>query len=76
MICHILYFISYYFNFSHVTKCDGVNLQTTTKTMPESNIHRGDEDIGGVQNHSYYHNVNCVPLSVNGVGTQSHSLVT
>ena len=44
--------------------------------MPESNIHRGDEDIGGVQNHSYYHNVNCVPLSVNGVGTQSHSLAT
>ncbi|KAM0903799.1 hypothetical protein ACQ4PT_018437 [Festuca glaucescens] len=30
--------------------------KTTTKTMPESNIHRGDEDIGGVQNHSYYHN--------------------
>ncbi|CAN6209969.1 unnamed protein product [Urochloa humidicola] len=31
--------------------------KTTTKTMPESNIHRGDADIGGVQNHSYYHNV-------------------
>ncbi|CAN6180102.1 unnamed protein product [Urochloa humidicola] len=30
---------------------------TTTKTMPESNIHRGDADIGGVQNHPYYHNV-------------------
>ncbi|KAL5198344.1 hypothetical protein ABZP36_001856 [Zizania latifolia] len=31
--------------------------KTTTKTMPESNIHRGDAGIGGVQNHSYYHNV-------------------
>lgn len=31
--------------------------KTTTKTMPENNIHRGDADIGGVQNHSYYHNV-------------------
>ncbi|KAL5199105.1 hypothetical protein ABZP36_002617 [Zizania latifolia] len=30
---------------------------TTTKTMPESIIHRGDADIGGHQNHSYYHNV-------------------
>ncbi|KAK3126893.1 hypothetical protein QOZ80_7AG0564620 [Eleusine coracana subsp. coracana] len=31
--------------------------KTTTKTMPESNIHRGDADLGGAQNHSYYHNV-------------------
>ncbi|OVA18456.1 Glycoside hydrolase [Macleaya cordata] len=31
--------------------------KTITKTMPESNIHRGDAEIGGVQNHSYYHNV-------------------
>ncbi|KAJ1288397.1 hypothetical protein BS78_02G086400 [Paspalum vaginatum] len=30
---------------------------TTTKTMPESNIHRGNADIGGTQNHPYYHNV-------------------
>ncbi|KAL6880661.1 hypothetical protein ACP4OV_012226 [Aristida adscensionis] len=30
---------------------------TTTKTMPESNVHNGDPDIGGVQNHAYYHNV-------------------
>ncbi|KAL6880662.1 hypothetical protein ACP4OV_012227 [Aristida adscensionis] len=30
---------------------------TTTKTMPESNIHKGDPDIGGVQKHPYYHNV-------------------
>jgi alpha-glucosidase len=36
---------------------DVVKLQTTTKTMPETNIHRGDADIGGTQNHSYYHNV-------------------
>ncbi|KAF3447894.1 hypothetical protein FNV43_RR08601 [Rhamnella rubrinervis] len=31
--------------------------KTVTKTMPESNIHRGDEEIGGCQNHSHYHNV-------------------
>uniref|UniRef100_A0A0E0AIX3 DUF5110 domain-containing protein n=1 Tax=Oryza glumipatula TaxID=40148 RepID=A0A0E0AIX3_9ORYZ len=30
---------------------------TATKTMPESNIHRGDANIGGHQNHPYYHNV-------------------
>ncbi|KAL4199445.1 hypothetical protein AMTRI_Chr03g51150 [Amborella trichopoda] len=30
---------------------------TLTKTMPESNIHRGDDELGGLQNHSYYHNV-------------------
>lgn len=32
-------------------------LQTVTKTMPETNIHRGDEEFGGLQNHGYYHNV-------------------
>ncbi|KAL7159773.1 hypothetical protein ABFS83_01G050300 [Erythranthe nasuta] len=31
--------------------------KTVTKTMPESNIHRGDTDLGGHQNHSHYHNV-------------------
>ncbi|CAM6030795.1 unnamed protein product [Sphagnum balticum] len=31
--------------------------KTVSKTMPESNIHRGDEDLGGHQSHSYYHNV-------------------
>ncbi|KAG7568026.1 Glycoside hydrolase family 31 [Arabidopsis thaliana x Arabidopsis arenosa] len=31
--------------------------KVVTKTMPENNIHRGDDDLGGVQNHSYYHNV-------------------
>ncbi|WCJ20545.1 heteroglycan glucosidase 1 [Euphorbia peplus] len=31
--------------------------KSVTKTMPESNIHRGDDDLGGLQNHSYYHNV-------------------
>ncbi|XP_073014218.1 uncharacterized protein [Typha latifolia] len=31
--------------------------KTVTKTMPESNIHRGDIMLGGCQNHSYYHNV-------------------
>ncbi|XP_006432805.2 lysosomal alpha-glucosidase [Citrus clementina] len=30
--------------------------KSVTKTMPESNIHRGDDEIGGCQNHSYYHN--------------------
>ncbi|MCL7029646.1 hypothetical protein MKW94_010312 [Papaver nudicaule] len=31
--------------------------KTVTKTMPESNIHRGDTEVGGRQNHSHYHNV-------------------
>ncbi|XP_024399119.1 uncharacterized protein [Physcomitrium patens] len=31
--------------------------KTVSKTMPETNIHRGDEEVGGVQPHSYYHNV-------------------
>ncbi|XP_068634479.1 uncharacterized protein [Aristolochia californica] len=31
--------------------------KTVTKTMPESNIHRGDADLGGCQDHSHYHNV-------------------
>ncbi|KAL6008262.1 hypothetical protein ACLOJK_033768 [Asimina triloba] len=30
---------------------------TVTKTMPQSNIHNGDAELGGRQNHSYYHNV-------------------
>ncbi|KAI3859641.1 hypothetical protein MKX03_031155 [Papaver bracteatum] len=30
---------------------------TVTKTMPETNIHRGDAEVGGHQNHSHYHNV-------------------
>ena len=54
--------VSSYFIFPHANGSDGVNLQTTTKTMPESNIHRGDADIGGVQNHSYYHNVMSLSL--------------
>ncbi|MQL96576.1 hypothetical protein Taro_029251 [Colocasia esculenta] len=31
--------------------------KVVTKTMPESNIHRGDTELGGHQNHSHYHNV-------------------
>ncbi|XP_068325749.1 uncharacterized protein [Pyrus communis] len=31
--------------------------KTVTKTMPESNIHKGDDELGGCQNHSHYHNV-------------------
>ena len=31
--------------------------QTVTKTMPEDNVHRGDAELGGCQNHSHYHNV-------------------
>ncbi|RWR87274.1 Glycoside hydrolase [Cinnamomum micranthum f. kanehirae] len=31
--------------------------KTLTKTMPESNIHRGDIELGGCQHHSHYHNV-------------------
>ncbi|KAI4327947.1 hypothetical protein L6164_020351 [Bauhinia variegata] len=32
-------------------------LKAVTKTMPESNVHRGDSELGGCQNHSFYHNV-------------------
>ncbi|KAK7367097.1 hypothetical protein VNO80_09106 [Phaseolus coccineus] len=28
-----------------------------TKTMPDINVHRGDSELGGCQNHSFYHNV-------------------
>ncbi|KAJ0020657.1 hypothetical protein Pint_31284 [Pistacia integerrima] len=31
--------------------------KSVTKTMPESNIHNGDKELGGCQNHSHYHNV-------------------
>ncbi|XP_071917393.1 uncharacterized protein [Coffea arabica] len=31
--------------------------KTVTKTMPENNIHRGDDELGGCQIHSHYHNV-------------------
>ncbi|XP_042490722.1 alpha-glucosidase 2 isoform X2 [Macadamia integrifolia] len=31
--------------------------KVVTKTMPETNIHRGDTELGGFQNHSHYHNV-------------------
>ncbi|VFQ60847.1 unnamed protein product [Cuscuta campestris] len=31
--------------------------KTLTKTMPETNIHRGDDEFGSRQNHLYYHNV-------------------
>ncbi|KAI5327249.1 hypothetical protein L3X38_026645 [Prunus dulcis] len=31
--------------------------KTLTKTMPESNIHKGDDELGGCQVHSHYHNV-------------------
>lgn len=31
--------------------------KVVTKTMPESNVHRGDDELGGRQNHHFYHNV-------------------
>ncbi|KAK9669054.1 hypothetical protein RND81_13G106000 [Saponaria officinalis] len=31
--------------------------KVVSKTMPESNIHSGDPELGGCQNHSFYHNV-------------------
>ncbi|XP_044481908.1 alpha-glucosidase 2 isoform X2 [Mangifera indica] len=31
--------------------------KSVTKTMPERNIHNGDKELGGCQNHSHYHNV-------------------
>eukprot|EP00271_Cylindrocystis_brebissonii_P002380 TRINITY_DN12974_c0_g1_i1.p1 TRINITY_DN12974_c0_g1~~TRINITY_DN12974_c0_g1_i1.p1 ORF type:complete len:810 (-),score=150.92 TRINITY_DN12974_c0_g1_i1:473-2902(-) len=30
---------------------------TPSKTMPDTNIHRGDPDLGGKQSHLHYHNV-------------------
>jgi hypothetical protein len=40
------------------------DVQTVSKTMPETNVHRGDEEIGGVQLHTYYHNVSAVAIFV------------
>ncbi|XP_059663103.1 uncharacterized protein LOC132308859 isoform X2 [Cornus florida] len=31
--------------------------KAVTKTMPEGNVHRGDSELGGYQNHTHYHNV-------------------
>ncbi|KAG0578554.1 hypothetical protein KC19_4G032600 [Ceratodon purpureus] len=31
--------------------------KTVSKTMPETNIHRADEEYGGRQSHAHYHNV-------------------
>ncbi|XP_022773485.1 uncharacterized protein LOC111315762 isoform X1 [Durio zibethinus] len=31
--------------------------KAVTKTMPESNVHRGDNELGGCQSHAHYHNV-------------------
>ncbi|CAI7862549.1 unnamed protein product [Closterium sp. NIES-54] len=31
--------------------------RAVNKTMPDDNIHRGDDDMGGTQNHLHYHNV-------------------
>uniref|UniRef100_A0A7N0VDJ9 Alpha-glucosidase n=2 Tax=Kalanchoe fedtschenkoi TaxID=63787 RepID=A0A7N0VDJ9_KALFE len=31
--------------------------KVVTKTMPDSNVHRGDPELGGLQNHPHYHNV-------------------
>ncbi|GMQ03901.1 hypothetical protein CsSME_00049518 [Camellia sinensis var. sinensis] len=31
--------------------------KAVTKMMPETNMHRGDIELGGCQNHSHYHNV-------------------
>jgi len=38
--------------------------QTISKTMPESNIHQGDEKLGVPQSHSYYHNVHFAILFI------------
>ncbi|CAA7030718.1 unnamed protein product [Microthlaspi erraticum] len=43
--------------------------KVVTKTMPENNIHRGDDELGGVQNHSHYHNgLSGQPLSGPDIG--------
>ncbi|KAG0595757.1 hypothetical protein M758_UG194500, partial [Ceratodon purpureus] len=30
--------------------------------LPDVNIHRGNEEVGGVQPYKYYHNVSCIEL--------------
>ena len=48
-------------------KVQCVHLQTVAKTMPETNVHRGDVELGGLQNHSYYHNVSIsIVITENG----------
>ncbi|ONI05681.1 hypothetical protein PRUPE_5G018900 [Prunus persica] len=43
--------------------------KTLTKTMPESNIHKGDDELGGCQVHSHYHNgLSGQPLSGPDIG--------
>ncbi|MQL93090.1 hypothetical protein Taro_025724 [Colocasia esculenta] len=36
--------------------------KVVTKITPERNIHRGDTELGGHQNHSHYHNVSSFPI--------------
>lgn len=40
-----------------LTEVFSLSLQTLSKTMPETNIHLGDKELGGRQNHLHYHNV-------------------
>ncbi|KAJ7200670.1 hypothetical protein O6H91_Y494700 [Diphasiastrum complanatum] len=49
----------FFFSCCKYIQCDTriLFLQTLSKTMPGSNIHNGDEDLGGCQNHLHYHNV-------------------
>ncbi|CAN8270486.1 unnamed protein product [Cochlearia groenlandica] len=41
--------------------------KVVTKTMPEDNIHHGDDELGGVQNHSHYHNACILSTQVYGM---------
>lgn len=50
-------FLTFHYNISLLN----INLsvfffQTVTKTMPETNVHRGDAELGGCQSHAHYHN--------------------
>ncbi|KAF6138738.1 hypothetical protein GIB67_040870 [Kingdonia uniflora] len=47
--------------------------KTVTKTMPDSNIHRGDAELGGPQNHLHYHNVLMV---ITAVGADNNTVVS
>ncbi|KAH9671077.1 hypothetical protein KPL70_017205 [Citrus sinensis] len=42
---------------------DYTQSKSVTKTMPERNIHRGLDEIGGCQNHLSYHNVYGMPMA-------------
>ena len=52
-----IFYLCWPFYICTLPKTIFISSQTLTRTMPESNIHRGDIELGGCQHHSHYHNV-------------------